>query len=395
MELHDAQINDITSMDPCHKFAWCLDACIREQNVNSKDSKHREMQAFLESIRDGDQVRVLGDVAMALNDPYAVNFLSKSILRMMNQHISNESLPRNNHMLHFLLRLLNLGLHSRDLLDNQIFNEPILDVKIITRFIPILISFMVDDHVRAVNAKLPPDDRESALTIIEHCGPPPDDFQNFINKHPVAAVLAIYYSAHAAQQRDVQAVTRVFGTLTTAHNNITFHDPYMHILVAGLVALGEEFSNEELCSLIFDEIFLPALGHDSVVLHLIKLIYHVHGSLSQSRLHSLISTIQSFVTLAGTKDIYQNAFKELKEKIEKPATEPPSTPAATPATPSTPGIPTGNESYRHMMTPSLMSPSPAMSPYFQGSHNPSSPGPFSPAAYQSPFQSGQHHQPTY
>jgi hypothetical protein len=29
-------------VDPCHKFTWCLDACIREKNVDIKRS--RELQ---------------------------------------------------------------------------------------------------------------------------------------------------------------------------------------------------------------------------------------------------------------------------------------------------------------------------------------------------------------
>lgn len=29
MALHDLEIQDIISVDPCHKFTWCLDACIR------------------------------------------------------------------------------------------------------------------------------------------------------------------------------------------------------------------------------------------------------------------------------------------------------------------------------------------------------------------------------
>jgi len=33
---------DIISVDPCHKFTWCLDACIREKNVDIKRS--RELQ---------------------------------------------------------------------------------------------------------------------------------------------------------------------------------------------------------------------------------------------------------------------------------------------------------------------------------------------------------------
>lgn len=31
-------------------------------------------------------------------------------------------------------------------------------------------SLMVDDQVRSINNKLPPDERESAITIIEHSG---------------------------------------------------------------------------------------------------------------------------------------------------------------------------------------------------------------------------------
>lgn len=35
-------LQDIISVDPCHKFTWCLDACIREKNVDIKRS--RELQ---------------------------------------------------------------------------------------------------------------------------------------------------------------------------------------------------------------------------------------------------------------------------------------------------------------------------------------------------------------
>lgn len=38
----DIALQDIISVDPCHKFTWCLDACIREKNVDIKRS--RELQ---------------------------------------------------------------------------------------------------------------------------------------------------------------------------------------------------------------------------------------------------------------------------------------------------------------------------------------------------------------
>lgn len=42
-------MQEIISVDPCHKFTWCLDACIREKNVDVKRS--RELQGFLDSIK--------------------------------------------------------------------------------------------------------------------------------------------------------------------------------------------------------------------------------------------------------------------------------------------------------------------------------------------------------
>ena len=44
MTLHDNDIHEICSVDPCHKFTWCLDACIRERFVDSK--RARELQGF-------------------------------------------------------------------------------------------------------------------------------------------------------------------------------------------------------------------------------------------------------------------------------------------------------------------------------------------------------------
>jgi negative elongation factor B len=52
----------------------------------------------------------------------------------------------------------------------QEFREPRLDSQVVTKFLPALMSLMVDDQVRSLNAKLPSDERESALTIIEHSG---------------------------------------------------------------------------------------------------------------------------------------------------------------------------------------------------------------------------------
>jgi len=57
MALHDSDVQEIVSLDPCHKFAWCLDACIRERFVDLK--RARELHAFLDAMKLS-QEQVLG-----------------------------------------------------------------------------------------------------------------------------------------------------------------------------------------------------------------------------------------------------------------------------------------------------------------------------------------------
>lgn len=91
MALHDLEVQDIISIDPCHKFTWCLDACIREKNVDIKRS--RELQGFLDNVKRG-QEQVLGDLSMTLCDPYAINFLATSAIKILQHLIHVEGMAR-------------------------------------------------------------------------------------------------------------------------------------------------------------------------------------------------------------------------------------------------------------------------------------------------------------
>lgn len=51
------------------------------------------LQGFLDSIKRG-QEQVLGDLSMTLCDPYAINFLATSAMKILQHLINNEALPR-------------------------------------------------------------------------------------------------------------------------------------------------------------------------------------------------------------------------------------------------------------------------------------------------------------
>jgi negative elongation factor B len=317
MALHDAEVQEITAMDPCHKFAWCLDACIREQNIDLKRS--RELQGLLEGVRK-EHEQVIGDLSMTLCDPYAINFLTQSALKIVNHLISGEHLPRENPILLLILRMLNLGLHCWDIFNSQVFREPHLDPTLVTKFVPVLMTLIVDDQVRAVNSKLPPDDRESALAIIEHSGPPPDLVQKFVQDDRLATLLTLYYAIQLTRQKDKCGLVRILGSLAASQDTRLIEDPFLHTLVLHLVPMTDEFGNEELCTAVFDELLLSIVTQGNAVHHLLKLVYHVCGSLPEHRLELLLKTVCSYQIRDHSKELLeklQNKVQELKQQHEQ------------------------------------------------------------------------------
>lgn len=289
MALHDLEIQEITAVDPCHKFTWCLDACIREKNVDLK--RARELQGFLDGLKRG-QEQVLGDLSMTLCDPYAINFLANSALKLLQHIIHNEGLPRENAILIQLLRMLALGLHAWDMIDSQAFKEPKLDGQLVTKFLPSLMSLMVDDQVRSINAKLPQDDRESAITTIEHSGSTPDAYQAYLQESNVASVLSMYYALHTARQRDRQALMRVLGSLANCENDRAFEDPFLHTLIVLLIPMADEFSTEDFCTVVFDEFFFTSVSRETVLRHLLKLLWYVYPKMPPIRRDLLMKALQ-------------------------------------------------------------------------------------------------------
>lgn len=199
--------------------------------------------------------QVLGDLSMTLCDPYAVNFLASSAVKIALHLINGESMPRDNPVLILLLRMLALGLSAWQMIESQDFKEPKLDAQIVTKFLPALMSLMVDDQIRQLNSKLPPDERASAIAIIEHSGPPPDACQAYSQLSGVAAVLSMYYALHVGgvasgvsaagvasggihsnaggkARGDARGLMRVLATLPNCQAQRAFEDPFLHTLVS-------------------------------------------------------------------------------------------------------------------------------------------------------------------
>uniref|UniRef100_A0A7N6AHW9 Negative elongation factor complex member B n=1 Tax=Anabas testudineus TaxID=64144 RepID=A0A7N6AHW9_ANATE len=356
MSLHDLDISEICSVDPCHKFTWCLDACIREKFVDGK--RARELQGFLDGVRKG-QEQVLGDLSMILCDPFACNTLVLSIMRNLQELLSQDALPRDSPDLMLLLRMLSLGQGAWDMIDSQVFKEPRLvstllmfvflcfhsqELEVVTRFLPAMMSVVVDDHTFTVEQKLPSEEKSSLSypTIL------PDAFNRYLQENRVACEMGLYYVLHIAKLRNKNALQRLLPALVETYNDMAFSDIFLHLLTGHLTLLSDEFGTEEFCSVVFDGFLLTSFSSkENVHRHTLRMLLHLHHKVLPSYMETLTKTLEPPKQCSEpVKELYTQLMEKLEahKKSPPPTDETPSLdlglhPVTVPTTTSTPTTP--------------------------------------------------------
>ncbi|KAJ3604305.1 hypothetical protein NHX12_029046 [Muraenolepis orangiensis] len=289
VKLYDMVLHEICSVDPCHKFTWCLDACIREKFVDVK--RARELQGFLDGVKKG-QEQVLGDLSMILCDPFACNTLVLSTVRNLQELISQETLPRG----------------AWDMIDSQVFKEPRLDPEVVTRFLPAMMSVVVDDHTFTVEQRLPGEEKISQTypTAL------PDSFTRYLQENRVACEMGLYFVLHITKQRNKNALQRLLPVLVDTHNDMAFGDIFLHLLSGHLTLLSDEFSSQEFCSVIFDRFLLTSFSSkENVHRHALRMLLHLH--------HKVLPALMETLSSEPVKEL----FTQLTEKLEAQKKSPP------------------------------------------------------------------------
>ncbi|NWZ64214.1 NELFB factor, partial [Acrocephalus arundinaceus] len=331
MSLHDLEISEICTVDPCHKFTWCLDACIREKFVDNK--RARELQGFLDGVKKG-QEQVLGDLSMILCDPFAINTLALSTIRHLQDLVGQDTLPRESPDLLLLLRMLSLGQGAWDMIDSQVFKEPKMEAELITRFLPLLMSFVVDDHTFTVDQKLPSEEKGP----IPYPSTIPEAFTKFLQENRIACEIGLYYILHITKQRNKNAFLRLLPALVETFSDLAFSDIFLHLLTGNLTLLSDEFALEEFCTSLFDGFFLTACSRkENVHRHVLRLLLHLHHKVAPAKLESLQKVLEPTKQSGeAVKELYNQLSEKLELRKPSPAevTETPSMELPLPTVPT-------------------------------------------------------------
>ncbi|NXL65561.1 NELFB factor, partial [Chordeiles acutipennis] len=307
MSLHDLEISEICTVDPCHKFTWCLDACIREKFVDNK--RARELQGFLDGVKKG-QEQVLGDLSMILCDPFAINTLALSTIRHLQDLVGQDTLPRESPDLLLLLRMLSLGQGAWDMIDSQVFKEPKMEAELITKFLPMLMSFVVDDHTFNVDQKLPSEEKGP----VPYPSTIPEAFTKFLQENRIACEIGLYYILHISKQRNKNAFLRLLPALVETFSDLAFSDIFLHLLTGNLTLLGDEFALEEFCTSLFDGFFLTACSRkENVHRHVLRLLLHLHHKVAPAKLEPLQKALEP---TKQSGEAVKELYNQLTEKLE-------------------------------------------------------------------------------
>lgn len=275
MAFHDADIKEVRQVDPCHKFTWCLDACIRDKSIDSKRLK--ELQTFLDNIKTG-QEEVMGDIAMIVADPYATYTIISSILQQLSKFMKMDMLPRSSQDLMFLIRLLTLSVNSWSMLKSQDFKETPMNVDIITKFLPTLMSVMLDGMHGSMNSG-------STISI-------PESLWDFIREDMVAQCILSHYINQLIQGNKRIMLEVILPHYARALKPQPLNSTLLNMMIHSMVRHIDQFTESSQCILLYDQFLFVWLQYEPVLHHVLRLLWCVYEKINSDQLVRLLTATQ-------------------------------------------------------------------------------------------------------
>ncbi|XP_078490681.1 negative elongation factor B [Ciona intestinalis] len=351
MSLHDLEVTEVCTVDPCYKFTWCLDACIREHYVDVK--RARELQGFLDNVRKGHE-QVLGDLSMILCDPFAVNTMLWSVMKIIHELTIKETLPRESTELMLLIRMLKLGQSAWDIINKQIFKEPKVDVDISNKFIPCMVCIGVSEQSVLLRNKV-----KNLRKIVADCDvTTPDDEQskkkskpkkaadigdesndketsstaiNYIHKHiekdQLCRIILMWFTLHLVKNK---RKTQLIQVLPILGKECSMDNVFLHALTTSFTSHPELVADDNLCQALFNKLLVVTKSlKETQHRQILRLVINVCHKLPAERLKILISKLEPKGKKAA--EVLIQLHQKLKTKVSSLQSS---------ATPSEPADPT-------------------------------------------------------
>ena len=160
------------------------------------------------------------------------------------------------------------------------------DVELIVKFLPELLSLMVDNALRGVYRQLKEDHTPFSAS---------NGFINCLSKHPSAMHITCTYALHLMEKKDMKSLSLLLPTIAKGCDDpdaISVPDVFLHLLVLELSQQHETLREATLLSLLND-FWVPCCqsSGESALLHFCRFFRTYHTRLPPTTLAEILEAV--------------------------------------------------------------------------------------------------------
>ncbi|KAL3101265.1 hypothetical protein niasHT_028021 [Heterodera trifolii] len=296
MATHDVNMEFLVRVDPCHDFAWCLDACAKHHRAKLIDTQQMSKLKALSDTSKKGQSKVIAQMSLIAADPHILHMIASAAVKTIrdNAFSVNPMKPRDLSSVHLMVKMLLMGLNAKDLLTEQKQLQQLMDPEIFTVFLAAFTSMIVQDAIRAELANAPEEVTDLFHSERQIC-PRPPSLDHFLSSNSACALLWLHYLALGdplplcpSKRRPFELSLCYLEILPELACQMAFADPHWsHLLTHRLLHCPSIFSYEPTSALLIRHFFIPQLHKvPSVKFHLLHLCVQ-HCSVIPAELFAL------------------------------------------------------------------------------------------------------------
>ncbi|KAE9416628.1 hypothetical protein Angca_009714, partial [Angiostrongylus cantonensis] len=313
--------------DPCHDFAWCLEACMRDKHLESHQTNR--LRHILDSFpkTSYELFQSIVDLAMIAGDVHVIHFLCSMTLKKLRDS-GGAHLPRDIPSVLVLVRVLSLGCSANELSCKKLLHSEVLDPIFVTKFLPELTLLIVEDSIRAELMKVNSDLGDD-FTASNFLTKPSERLKTFLKASRLASLLWYHCCLDMLPSKkrlgDIRGLSRYVEALPVLRDNVASSGVWCHLLFHRLIHSNQfetVLLDFPLYTVIVEQVLVKNLmGDRSIKYQLLKLIGqigHIWGHALCLRLMKSLDEVRlQFFTRANHNDMeyFINEYNKLREKL--------------------------------------------------------------------------------
>eukprot|EP01091_Cochliopodium_minus_P020018 TRINITY_DN8610_c0_g1_i1.p1 TRINITY_DN8610_c0_g1~~TRINITY_DN8610_c0_g1_i1.p1 ORF type:complete len:742 (-),score=231.36 TRINITY_DN8610_c0_g1_i1:82-2307(-) len=314
MSMHDKD-NPIVDKDPCHEFAWIMDAYIRDNELSTRQIK--EIQNYFEEVKNKNEDGILGDLAMIIANPSCIQTIVRNIHTVLMHVVQNMKIPSKNEILVHLTELLEFALSARAMISNKKYIFPRAQKEIIQEFYPLMASEILsceelieeeeeeEEEVKEEKRKKLEEEEEKEL---------PENFQKFFLNSPTARKVVLFFVVNKVREGKLKGLKKFFKMIHLIRKKLSTDEyPFSQSLVTAMLSTKiENVHANKLREITFEQFFLnsAASQHERLHAQALRYIIQSHAKLN---IHKVLDYLKFLTSLHHDKNKMLPHYSEILE----------------------------------------------------------------------------------